>query len=111
MQRATHCGLARTLSRRLPPADWSRSFHQILTNEPGKDAWPVVGATFVLLHTMPDKPGHAEETLKFFDWAFRHGDRAAEALDYIPLPDPVVSEIRSQWRAKVKDAQGKPIAE
>ncbi|MGF6596738.1 phosphate transport system substrate-binding protein [Paraburkholderia sp. GAS448] len=92
-------------------ADWSRSFHQILTNEPGKDAWPVVGATFVLLHTTPDKPGHAEETLKFFDWAFRHGDRAAEALDYIPLPDPVVSEIRSQWRAKVKDAQGKPIVE
>ncbi len=36
-------------------ADWSKSFYQILTNEPGKDAWPVVGATFVLLHTTQDK--------------------------------------------------------
>ena len=92
-------------------ADWSKSFYQILTNEPGKDAWPVVGATFVLLHTTQDKPDHGKETLKFFDWAFRSGTQAAQDLDYITLPDSVVTEIRSQWRSKVKDASGKPLAE
>ncbi|MEM5369715.1 phosphate ABC transporter substrate-binding protein PstS [Paraburkholderia azotifigens] len=92
-------------------AEWSKSFYQILTNEPGKDAWPVVGATFVLVHSAQDKPDRAKETLKFFDWAFRNGNQTAQELDYITLPDAVVSEIRTQWKAKVKDASGKPIAD
>ncbi|MEM5436068.1 phosphate ABC transporter substrate-binding protein PstS [Paraburkholderia diazotrophica] len=92
-------------------AEWSKSFYQILTNEPGKEAWPVVGATFVLLHSSQDKPDHGKETLKFFDWAFKNGNQTAQDLDYITLPDAVVSEIRTQWKAKVKDASGKPIAD
>ncbi|CCD36229.1 Phosphate ABC transporter, periplasmic phosphate-binding protein PstS (TC 3.A.1.7.1) [Candidatus Paraburkholderia kirkii UZHbot1] len=92
-------------------ADWSKSFYQILTNEPGKDAWPIVGATFVLLHTAQDKPAQGAETLKFFDWAFKNGGQAANDLDYISLPDSVVSQIKTQWKAKVKDASGKAIAE
>ncbi|CAE6689242.1 phosphate ABC transporter substrate-binding protein PstS [Paraburkholderia nemoris] len=92
-------------------ADWSKSFYQILTNEPGKNAWPIVGATFVLLHTAQDKPAQGTETLKFFDWAFKNGNQAANDLDYISLPDSVVSEIRTQWKSKVKDAAGKPIAD
>ncbi|MEQ5839189.1 phosphate ABC transporter substrate-binding protein PstS [Paraburkholderia acidicola] len=92
-------------------ADWKKSFYQILTNEPGKDAWPVVGATFVLLHTAQDKPEQGKETLKFFDWAFKNGGSAADELDYISLPSSVVSEIRSQWKDKVKDTAGKAIAE
>jgi phosphate transport system substrate-binding protein len=92
-------------------ADWKTSFYQILTNEPGKDAWPVVGATFVLVHTTQDKPAQGAETLKFFGWAFKNGGQAATDLDYITLPDSVVSEIRSQWKAKIKDASGKSVAE
>ncbi|CAH2786772.1 MAG: Phosphate ABC transporter, substrate-binding protein PstS (TC 3.A.1.7.1) [uncultured Paraburkholderia sp.] len=92
-------------------ADWSKSFYQILTNEPGKDAWPIVGATFVLLHTAQDKPAQGTETLKFFDWVFKNGTQAANDLDYISLPDSVTAEIRSQWKSKVKDASGKAIAE
>jgi len=92
-------------------ADWSKSFYQILTNEPGKDAWPIVGATFVLLHTAQDKPAQGTETLKFFDWAFKNGTQAANDLDYISLPDSVTAEIRTQWKSKVKDAGGKPIAD
>jgi phosphate transport system substrate-binding protein len=92
-------------------ADWKKSFYQILTNEPGKEAWPVVGATFVLLHTAQDKPEQGKETLKFFDWAFQNGTPAADSLDYISLPQSVVSEIKSQWKEKVKDASGKPVAE
>ena len=92
-------------------ADWSKSFYQILTNEPGKDAWPVVGATFVLLHTTQDKAPQGAETLKFFDWAFKNGSGAADSLDYISLPESVVTEIKSQWKEKVKDASGKSVAE
>jgi phosphate transport system substrate-binding protein len=91
-------------------ADWSKSFYQILTNESGKDAWPVVGATFVLVHTTEEKPAQGTETLKFFDWAFKNGQPAAESLDYVTLPDSVVSEIRAQMKTKVKDASGKSLA-
>jgi phosphate transport system substrate-binding protein len=92
-------------------ADWSKSFYQILTNEPGKDAWPIVGATFVLLHTAQDKPAQGTETLKFFDWAFKNGTQAANDLDYISLPESVTAEIRTKWKAQVKDTAGKPIAD
>ncbi|WP_423396506.1 phosphate ABC transporter substrate-binding protein PstS [Burkholderia sp. LMG 21824] len=92
-------------------ANWSKSFYQILTNEPGKDAWPIVGATFVLLYAKQDKPEQGKETLKFFDWAFRNGNQAATDLDYISLPDPVVSEIRKQWKAKIKDVTGKALVD
>jgi phosphate transport system substrate-binding protein len=92
-------------------ADWSKSFYQILTNEPGKNAWPIVAATFVLVHTTQEKAPQGTETLKFFDWAFKNGTPAANDLDYISLPEPVVAEIRTQWKAKVKDASGKPVTE
>ena len=91
-------------------ANWSKSFYQILTDEPGKGAWPVVGATFVLLHATQEKPAQGAETLKFFDWAFHNGNQAATELDYISLPESVVSEIRTQWKAKIKDASGKSIS-
>jgi phosphate transport system substrate-binding protein len=92
-------------------AEWSKSFYQILTNEPSKDAWPIVGATFVLLHTTQDKAPQGAETLKFFDWAFKNGSSAADSLDYISLPESVTAEIRTQWKAKVKDASGKAMWE
>ena len=40
-------------------ADWAKSFYQILTNQPGKDSWPLTGATFILMHKAQDKPAEA----------------------------------------------------
>jgi phosphate transport system substrate-binding protein len=90
-------------------ADWSKTFYQVLTDEPGKNAWPITGATFVLLHKVQDKPVQATATLKFFDWAYTNGDKAASELDYIVLPDAVKSMIRKEW-ATVKDSAGKSVA-
>ncbi len=78
-------------------ADWSGSLDRLLTNQPGKEAWPVMGATYVLLGTTPAKPGRDKETLKFFDWALTHGETTIQALDYVPLPGAVVAKIRAQW--------------
>jgi len=92
-------------------AEWNKSFYQILTNEPGKNAWPIVGATFVLLHKTQEKPAQGAEALKFFNWGFNKGSDAVTSLDYIPLPQSVTAEIEKQWKANVKDAAGKAIAE
>ena len=90
-------------------ADWTKSFYQILTNQPGKDAWPLSGATFIVMHKLQDKPASATETLKFFSWAYKNGDKLADDLDYVPMPKPVVAAIEKVW-GELKDASGKTIA-
>jgi phosphate transport system substrate-binding protein len=91
-------------------ADWSKSFYQILTNEPGANAWPITGATFILMHKVQDKPAVAAQALKFFDWGFRNGGKAAAELDYVPMPESVVKQIEQLWAREIKDASGKAIA-
>jgi len=90
-------------------ADWAKSFYQILTNQPGKDSWPITGATFILMHKTQDKPEKAAATLKFFDWAYKNGDQTADDLDYVPMPPSVKDAIRKSW-GQIKDGAGKPIA-
>ncbi|MBC7832341.1 MAG: phosphate ABC transporter substrate-binding protein PstS [Hyphomicrobium sp.] len=91
-------------------ADWSKTFFQILTDQPGKDAWPLTGATFILMHKAQDKPASAGNTLKFFDWVYSNGDKMADDLEYVPLPIPVKDLIRKSWAANIKDTSGKAIA-
>ena len=90
-------------------ADWNKSFYQVLTEQAGKDAWPISGATFILMHTTQDKPAQATAALKFFDWAYANGDKAANELDYVALPDSLKALIHTKW-AGIKDASGKTVA-
>ncbi len=91
-------------------ADWSKSaFYEILTDEPGKDAWPITGATFILMHKVQDKPAQAAEVLKFFDWAYQNGAQMAGDLDYVALPESLIKLIHSSWK-QIKDTTGKPVA-
>lgn len=91
-------------------ADWSKSFYQILTNQPGAQSWPITGATFIIMHKVQDKPAEAAATLKFFDWAYKNGDKTAEDLDYVPMPAAVKSQIARLWASEIKDGSGKSVA-
>ncbi|MEJ8813403.1 phosphate ABC transporter substrate-binding protein PstS [Variovorax ureilyticus] len=90
-------------------ADWSKTFYQVLTDQSGKESWPITGATFILMHKTQDKPAQAATTLKFFDWAYKNGDKTAGDLDYVPMPDKVKGVITTAW-GDIKDASGKPVA-
>jgi len=93
-------------------ADWSKApgFYLILTDQPGKGAWPISGATFILMHKKQEKPEVAREVLKFFDWAYGNdGDKLASSLDYVPLPDNVVAQIKASWKSNIKDGSGKAV--
>ena len=90
-------------------ADWAKSFYQILTDQPGKDSWPITGATFIMMHKAQDKPAQATNSLKFFDWAYANGDKMASDLEYVPLPESVKALSRRAW-AEIKDGTGKPVA-
>ena len=90
-------------------ADWHKSaFGEILTNQPGKEAWPLTGATFILMHKAQDKPAQGNEVLKFFEWSYKNGGKTAEELDYVALPDDLVKQIRASWN-NIKDGAGKPV--
>jgi phosphate transport system substrate-binding protein len=91
-------------------AEWTKSFYQVLTDQPGKDSWPITGATFILMHKAQDKPANASAALKFFDWAYSNGDKMADDLDYVPLPASVKDLVHKEWAANLKDASGKAIA-
>jgi phosphate transport system substrate-binding protein len=91
-------------------ADWSKTFYQVLTDQPGKDSWPITGATFIMMHKVQDKPASATNALKFFDWAYANGDKMSEELDYVPLPAAVKDLVRKQWADNLKDASGKAVA-
>jgi len=91
-------------------AEWGRSFYQILTDQPGANAWPIASATFILMHKAQEKPAQAQAVLKFFRWAYQSGDASAHALDYVPMPQPVKDIIRQSWDDNIRGADGKPVA-
>lgn len=91
-------------------AEWSKAaFYEILTNQQGKESWPITGATFILLHKNPEKPQQTAEVLKFFNWAYENGDKLALDLDYVPMPDNVVKLVRTAWASGIKDGSGKSL--
>jgi phosphate transport system substrate-binding protein len=91
-------------------ANWKSApgFGLILTNEAGTASWPLTAATFILIHKQPKDPAAAAEALKFFDWAYKNGRKAAEDLDYVPMPDNVTADVRKAW-GEIKDAGGKSL--
>ena len=91
-------------------ADWTKTFHQVTTDQPGKDAWPISNPTYILMYKSQDKPANASNALKFFEWAYNNGDQTADDLDYVPLPSAVKDLVRKHWAANIKDAAGKAIS-
>ncbi len=91
-------------------ADWTKTFYQVTTDQPGKEAWPISNPTYILMHKAQDKPANASNALKFFEWAYVNGDKTADDLDYVPLPAAVKELVHKHWTANIKDAAGKAIA-
>ena len=91
-------------------ADWASvpGFGVILTEQPGAGSWPITAATFILMQKVPVDLEASKGALKFFDWAYKNGDKMAEELDYIPMPDKVVELVHESWK-EIKDASGNPV--
>ncbi|KJC43537.1 phosphate ABC transporter substrate-binding protein [Bradyrhizobium sp. LTSP849] len=85
-------------------ADWAKApgYYVILTDQPGDKSWPITAATFILMHKDATDKASSQEAIKFFRWAFKNGGKAAEELDYIPMPDSVVQLIEKTWAADIK---------
>lgn len=86
--------------------DWAKAdhFYLVLTDQPGKESWPITGASFVILYKNPKDPVQTKAMLEFFDWCFREGAKMAEDLDYVPMPQTVADLVRAAWKKEVKSS-------
>ena len=85
-------------------ADWAHApgYYLILTDQAGAKSWPITGASFILVYAAPPDPAATAAALKFFDWAFRNGGGMATELDYVPLPEELIGQIRETWKMQIK---------
>lgn len=92
-------------------AEWTKTpgFGVVLTDQAGKNSWPITGVSYILMHKQQADANKGKEVIKFFDWAFKNGDAAAVELDYVPLPDTVVKLVQGSWKTNLKDASGKAL--
>ncbi|OGB23117.1 MAG: phosphate ABC transporter substrate-binding protein PstS [Burkholderiales bacterium RIFCSPLOWO2_02_FULL_57_36] len=92
-------------------ADWAKTpgMEVVLTNQAGKNSWPVTGASFILMHKVQANSEKGKEVLKFFDWAYKNGAAMATELEYVAMPAPVIKLVQDAWKTQLKDGSGKPI--
>lgn len=91
-------------------ADWKGTpgFAVVLTDQAAKGAWPIAGATFILVYRNPEDCATASTVLDFFDWAYRSGGEMAKKLDYVPIPTNVYGVMEDAWSKELK-CGGKPL--
>jgi len=82
-------------------AKWQSSpgFYLLLIDQASPAAWPISGATFILIHKNQAK---GKQVLEFFDWAYKNGDQAAANLAYVPLPQNVKDLVRKLAWSQLK---------
>ncbi|MFM9967191.1 MAG: phosphate ABC transporter substrate-binding protein PstS, partial [Burkholderiales bacterium] len=92
-------------------ADWNSvpGFGVMLTDQAGKESWPITGATWILMYRNQANAEKGREVLKFFDWAYTNGNTMAAELDYVPMPAAVTNQIRGAWKTQVRDSSGKAL--
>ena len=92
-------------------AEWTKTpgFAVILTDAAGKNAWPITGVSYILMHKAQADAAKGKEVVKFFDYAFKNGAAAAAELDYVPMPASVVKLVQGAWKVQLKDASGAAI--
>ncbi len=92
-------------------ADWKAApgYYLLLTDQPGKESWPITGASFILMHKKPKNPENSKQVLAFFDWSYKNGQKLADELDYVSMPDPVVKLVEETWKTQLMGADGKPV--
>jgi phosphate transport system substrate-binding protein len=85
-------------------ADWAHApgYFLILTDQAGATSWPITGASFILVYSTPPDPAATGAALKFFDWAYKNGGKMAAELDYVPLPDKLIAQVRETWKTQIK---------
>jgi len=68
-------------------------FRFSMVNSPGEQAYPIAGATWLLVYEQQKDHDKGEKLVQFLKWAFRDGQKMADSLDYAPLPEAVQTRV------------------
>lgn len=92
-------------------ADWAKTpgMGVVLTDQPGKNSWPMTGASFIIMHKVQADAAKGREVLKFFDWAYKNGGQMATDLEYVAMPAAVTKLVQDSWKVQIKDSAGKAV--
>ena len=77
----------------LATAEIPDDFRFSMTNAPGADAYPVAGATWLLVYQQQKDHAKGEKLVQFLKWAESEGEKMAKDLDYAPLPETVRQRV------------------
>ena len=93
-----------TFSAAASGADWFSvpGMGVSIVDQKGDNVWPVSTASFIIMYKDPSDKKASQDALKFFDWAFKNGKKAAEELDYVALPDSLTKQIRDRVWSQIK---------
>jgi len=93
-----------TFSAAAATVDWAKAkdFYQLMTNAPGANAWPIAATTWVVMYKRLKNAAASAAARKFFEWSLTRGQKQAVALDYVPLPAPLVRRIEAYVAANIK---------
>jgi phosphate transport system substrate-binding protein len=72
------------------------NFYQMLALQPGDHSYPIVAATFILLPI--EKSDTNSQVTAFYEYSFEKGDKSADRLGYIALPEATKNMIRKYWK-------------
>jgi phosphate transport system substrate-binding protein len=77
----------------LSTAEIPDDFRFSMTNAPGKDVYPICGATWLLVYQQQKDPAKGKKLVEFLKWSMDKGEEMAKNLDYAPLPENVQQRV------------------
>ena len=82
-----------SITAALATAEIPDDFRFSMTNASGKDAYPICGATWLLVYEQQKDPAKGKKLVEFLKWAVKDGEKMAKDLNYAPLPESVQQRV------------------
>jgi phosphate transport system substrate-binding protein len=82
-----------SITAALATADIPDDFRFSMTNAPGKDAYPIAGATWLLVYQQQKDAAKGKKLVEFLKWSLTDGEKMAKDLQYAPLPESVQQRV------------------
>ena len=82
-----------SITAALATADVPDDFRFSMTNAPGKDAYPIAGATWLLVYQQQKDAAKGKKLVEFLKWSLTDGEKMAKDLQYAPLPESVQQRV------------------
>src|SRR5438046_7510769 len=82
-----------SITAALATADIPDDFRFSITNAPGADAYPIAGATWLLVYQQQKDAAKGSKLVEFFKWAAKEGEKMSTDLTYAPMPERLQQRV------------------